>query len=128
MRPMDHDGSAGRGAGVSYSVGRFRTAVLAHRLCPTRSRAYTTVQTMVYRLEVKQAVRRAKKIGNLSRLVGSMVVDKTGPDGNFDWTLEFAPDPNPTGRGDLPQPPPGVGPETPPSDGPSKNRPRTRPD
>lgn len=26
--------------------------------------AYTTVQTMVYRLEAKQAVRRAKKIGN----------------------------------------------------------------
>ena len=26
--------------------------------------AYTTVQTMVYRLEIKQAVRRAKKIGN----------------------------------------------------------------
>ena len=26
--------------------------------------AYTTVQTMVYRLEVKQAVRRVKKIGN----------------------------------------------------------------
>ena len=26
--------------------------------------AYTTVQTMVYRLEVKKALRRAKKIGN----------------------------------------------------------------
>ncbi len=26
--------------------------------------AYTTVQTMIYRLEAKQAVRRAKKIGN----------------------------------------------------------------
>ncbi len=26
--------------------------------------AYTTVQTMVYRLEAKQAVRRAKKVGN----------------------------------------------------------------
>lgn len=26
--------------------------------------AYTTVQTMVYRLELKQAVRRVKKIGN----------------------------------------------------------------
>jgi predicted transcriptional regulator len=29
----------------------------------TRS-AYTTVQTMVYRLEIKKAVRRVKKIGN----------------------------------------------------------------
>jgi bla regulator protein BlaR1 len=56
---------------------------------------------------------------NLSRLVGSMVVDKTGLAGNFDWTLEFAPDPNMAGRGDLPQPLPGVGPERPASDGPS---------
>src|SRR5215470_7670676 len=32
---------------------------------PARNRpAYTTVQTMVYRLEVKGAVRRVKKIGN----------------------------------------------------------------
>lgn len=32
---------------------------------PESSRpAYTTVQTMVYRLEAKQAVRRAKKVGN----------------------------------------------------------------
>ena len=32
---------------------------------PERDRpAYTTVQTMVYRLEAKGAVRRAKKIGN----------------------------------------------------------------
>ncbi len=32
---------------------------------PAKSRpAYTTVQTMVYRLEVKKALRRARKIGN----------------------------------------------------------------
>ena len=32
---------------------------------PSRNRpAYTTVQTTVYRLEAKEAVRRAKKIGN----------------------------------------------------------------
>lgn len=32
---------------------------------PEKSRpAYTTVQTMLYRLEAKKAVRRAKKIGN----------------------------------------------------------------
>jgi predicted transcriptional regulator len=32
---------------------------------PEKNRpAYTTVQTMVYRLEVKRAVRRVKKIGN----------------------------------------------------------------
>ncbi len=31
---------------------------------PKNRPAYTTVQTMVYRLEAKQAVRRVKKIGN----------------------------------------------------------------
>jgi BlaI family penicillinase repressor len=32
---------------------------------PDQSRpAYTTVQTMIYRLEAKQAVRRVKKVGN----------------------------------------------------------------
>ena len=33
--------------------------------CPEKDRpAYTTVQTMVYRLEAKKAIRRTKKIGN----------------------------------------------------------------
>jgi predicted transcriptional regulator len=36
-----------------------------HESFPERRRpAYTTVQTMVYRLEAKEAVRRTKKIGN----------------------------------------------------------------
>jgi predicted transcriptional regulator len=36
-----------------------------HESFPERKRpAYTTVQTMVYRLETKEAVRRTKKIGN----------------------------------------------------------------
>lgn len=36
-----------------------------HESFPARNRpAYTTVQTMVYRLEAKKAVRRAKKISN----------------------------------------------------------------
>jgi predicted transcriptional regulator len=36
-----------------------------HEGLPERKRpAYTTVQTMVYRLEAKDAVRRTKKIGN----------------------------------------------------------------
>jgi BlaI family transcriptional regulator, penicillinase repressor len=35
-----------------------------HETFPARNRpAYTTVQTMVYRLEVKKALRRVKKIG-----------------------------------------------------------------
>jgi BlaI family transcriptional regulator, penicillinase repressor len=36
-----------------------------HESFPQKKRpAYTTVQTMVYRLEIKKAVRRTKKIGN----------------------------------------------------------------
>jgi BlaI family transcriptional regulator, penicillinase repressor len=36
-----------------------------HETFPARNRpAYTTVQTIVYRLEVKKALRRAKKISN----------------------------------------------------------------
>ncbi len=36
-----------------------------HDALPSKDRpAYTTVQTMVYRLEVKEAIRRVKKIGN----------------------------------------------------------------
>jgi predicted transcriptional regulator len=36
-----------------------------HETFPVRNRpAYTTIQTIVYRLEVKKALRRAKKISN----------------------------------------------------------------
>ena len=36
-----------------------------HEAFPLKNRpAYTTIQTIVYRLEAKQAVRRVKKIGN----------------------------------------------------------------
>ena len=38
--------------------------------------AYTTVQTMIYRLEEKQAVRRTKKIGNA--LVFEAIVTRAG--------------------------------------------------
>jgi predicted transcriptional regulator len=37
--------------------------------------AYTTVQTMVYRLEAKGAVRRAKKIGNANIFVATVTRD-----------------------------------------------------
>lgn len=37
---------------------------IQERLPEATRPAYTTVQTMVYRLEVKKAVRRVKKIGN----------------------------------------------------------------
>jgi uncharacterized protein (TIGR03435 family) len=56
---------------------------------------------------------------NLSRIIGGLVVDRTGLTGNFDWTLDFAPDPNFAGRGDLPPLPPGAVPDRPPLEGPS---------
>ena len=37
---------------------------IQERFAEKRRPAYTTVQTMVYRLETKKAVRRVKKIGN----------------------------------------------------------------
>ena len=55
----------------------------------------------------------------LSRFVGSLVVDRTGLAGNFDLTLEYAPDPGMAGRGDLPGAPPGAAPDRPASDSPS---------
>jgi uncharacterized protein (TIGR03435 family) len=54
---------------------------------------------------------------NISRVAGSMVVDKTGLKGFYEFTLEYAPDPSLAGRSDLPGRPPGL--ERPASDGPS---------
>jgi bla regulator protein BlaR1 len=54
---------------------------------------------------------------NLSRIAGSMVVDKTGLLGFYEFALEYAPDSSLAGRSDLPGRPPG--PERPASDGPS---------
>ncbi len=55
---------------------------------------------------------------NLSRIVGSMVVDRTNLAGNFELTLEYAPDPGMGGRSDFPGQPP-AGPDRQSSDGPS---------
>jgi uncharacterized protein (TIGR03435 family) len=65
------------------------------------------------------SVSMAQLATNLSRFVGSLVVDKTNLPGNFELTLEYAPDPGMAGRGDLPQPPPGAGPDRPANDNPS---------
>jgi uncharacterized protein (TIGR03435 family) len=51
-----------------------------------------------------------------------MVVDRTNLAGNFELTLEYAPDPSMGGRSDfqgLPPPLSGAGPERPPTDSPS---------
>ena len=54
---------------------------------------------------------------NLSRIAGSMVVDKTGLQGFYELALEYAPDPSLAGRSDFPGRPPGS--DRPASDGPS---------
>jgi bla regulator protein BlaR1 len=56
---------------------------------------------------------------NLSRIVGSMVVDKTNLAGNFELTLEYALDPNMGGRSDFQGLPPPLAPERPSTDRPS---------
>ena len=49
---------------------------------PEKNRpAYTTVQTMVYRLEAKSAVRRSKKIGNA--LIFEAVISRTSAQRRF---------------------------------------------
>ena len=47
-----------------WTLGRASVREIQETFAETARPAYTTVQTMVYRLEVKQAVRRVKKIGN----------------------------------------------------------------
>jgi uncharacterized protein (TIGR03435 family) len=54
---------------------------------------------------------------NLSRIVGGMVVDTTKLAGNYELTLEYAPDPNMGGRSDFQGLPPPLVPERPPIDG-----------
>jgi uncharacterized protein (TIGR03435 family) len=56
---------------------------------------------------------------NLSRIVGSMVVDNTNLAGNFELTLEYAPDPNMGGRSDFQGLPPPLARERPPIEGPA---------
>ena len=65
------------------------------------------------------SVSMAQLATNLSRLVGSVVIDKTNLPGNFELTLEYAPDAGMAGRGDLPPLPPGAGPDRPATDSPS---------
>lgn len=56
---------------------------------PERDRpAYTTVQTMVYRLETKKAVRRVKKIGN-AHIFEAVVSRSTAQRRLIDELLEF---------------------------------------
>ena len=47
-----------------WTLGRASVREVQETFAEKARPAYTTVQTMVYRLEAKQAVRRVKKIGN----------------------------------------------------------------
>jgi predicted transcriptional regulator len=47
-----------------WKLGPTSVREIQESLPETRRPAYTTVQTMIYRLEVKKAVRRIKKVGN----------------------------------------------------------------
>ena len=47
-----------------WTQGASSVREIQEALPDTDRQAYTTVQTMVYRLEAKQAVRRVKKVGN----------------------------------------------------------------
>ena len=47
-----------------WSRGRLAIREILEHMPKGKSRAYSTVQTMVYRLEAKGAVRRARKISN----------------------------------------------------------------
>ena len=49
---------------VLWSAGPSAIREIQESFGPKNRPAYTTVQTMVYRLEAKKALRRAKKIGN----------------------------------------------------------------
>ena len=49
---------------VLWELGRASVREIMELLPETRRPAYTTVQTIVYRLEEKGALRRARKIGN----------------------------------------------------------------
>jgi BlaI family transcriptional regulator, penicillinase repressor len=49
---------------VLWSAGPSAIREIQESFGPKNRPAYTTVQTMVYRLEVKKALRRARKIGN----------------------------------------------------------------
>jgi BlaI family penicillinase repressor len=49
---------------VLWSGGPSAIREIQESFGPKNRPAYTTVQTMVYRLEVKKALRRARKIGN----------------------------------------------------------------
>ena len=60
-----------------WSHGASSVREIQERFPEKRRPAYTTVQTMVYRLEAKQAVRRVRKIGNAHIFEAAVARDAT---------------------------------------------------
>jgi predicted transcriptional regulator len=50
---------------ILWSRGELCVRDLLDAMPPKKRPAYTTIQTIVHRLEVKQAIRRSRKIGNV---------------------------------------------------------------
>jgi BlaI family transcriptional regulator, penicillinase repressor len=50
---------------ILWSRGELCVRDILDSMPPKKRPAYTTIQTIVHRLEVKQAIRRSRKIGNL---------------------------------------------------------------
>ena len=60
-----------------WSHGASSVREIQERFPEKRRPAYTTVQTMVYRMEAKQAVRRVRKIGNAHIFEAAVARDAT---------------------------------------------------
>ena len=73
---------------VLWAHGALSVRELMEKLPPTRRPAYTTVQTIVNRLEEKGAVRRTRKIGN-AFLFEAVLAKRTAYKRLFDEFLDF---------------------------------------
>ena len=74
--------------GALWALGSASVREIQGRLPEGRRPAYTTVQTIVYRLEEKGAVRRAKKVGN-AHVFEPVVTRRAAVRRLFDELLDF---------------------------------------
>jgi len=74
--------------GALWALGSASVREIQERLPAGRRPAYTTVQTIVYRLEEKGAVRRAKKVGN-AHVFEPVVTRRAAVRRLFDELLDF---------------------------------------
>ena len=71
-----------------WEVGSGSVREIQEQLPPKKRPAYTTVQTIMYRLEEKGAVRRVKKIGN-AHIFAPLVTRRAAHQRLIDELLEF---------------------------------------